>query len=242
MTEKAREQIRLVLIDDHPLIRDGLQTIIRQQDWLHLAGQAANRTEAVRVVSHEQPDVVLLDLRLGDCNGLELLPELRLAAPQSRVLILTASHNRDEHCAALRQGAMGVVLKDQEVDVLLRAIDRVSAGEAWLDHSLMSLLWREPEEHSEPALSTAGRIALLTEREREVIALVGQGLKNRKIADQLCISEVTVRHHLTSVFNKLQLKDRLELAVYAWRHGLAAVPRTSAERHSHQVSAVAGAD
>ncbi|HWQ34830.1 MAG TPA: response regulator transcription factor [Blastocatellia bacterium] len=234
MSESRSEIIRLVLVDDHPLIREGLRLVISHQPWLELVGEAARRDEALEVVTRQQPDLVLLDLLLADCHGLELLPELRRAARQTRVLILTASRDRQQHCAALRLGAMGVVLKDQEIETLLRAVERVCADEAWLDHSLMDLLLREDTDSGRLADSEARRIALLTEREREVIALVGGGLRNKRIADQLCISEVTVRHHLTSIFNKLQIRDRLELAIYAWRNGLAVLPEASGARGNRQ--------
>jgi DNA-binding NarL/FixJ family response regulator len=226
MSEIRDGSIRVVLIEDHPLICEGMRLVFSRHPGLNLAGAAAHRAAALNLVAREQPDLILLDLALADCQGLELLPELRLAARQARILILTASDDRAQHCAALRLGALGIVLKEQPVEILLRAIERVLHGETWLDQQMMSLLLERaaPEESDETTDAESQRIALLTDREREVVALVGRGFRNKRIADQLCISEVTVRHHLTSIFNKLQLSDRLELLIYAYQHDLARLP------------------
>ena len=167
--------------------------------------------------------MIILDLVLGDEDGLNLLPTLREKSPKTRVLILTGVLNPDAHRAAIRKGAMGIVLKEHAADLLLKAIKKVNDGEVWIDRSMMGMVIQE---FSKPAYTDpeVSKIEALTSREREVIGLVGEGLKNKQIAERLFISETTVTHHLSSVFAKLDVSDRLELTIYAFRHGLAKMP------------------
>jgi two-component system, NarL family, nitrate/nitrite response regulator NarL len=217
--------IRVLIVDDHTLVRAALRMLLESQPGVVVVGEAAGLDDALSVTSREQPDIVLLDLDLGACNGIDLLPQLHTAAPKTHVVVLTGVRDGDIHRRAVRLGAMGLVLKDHAAEVLLQAIAKVCAGEVWLDSVLvadvLSEMTRPP---LRPATNPeALRIATLTAREREVIDLVGQGLKNQVMADRLCISEATVRHHLTSIFAKLGVDDRLQLAIYAYRHGLAYV-------------------
>jgi DNA-binding NarL/FixJ family response regulator len=132
----------------------------------------------------------------------------------------------ESHRIAIRRGAMGIVLKQQAADLLLKAIRKVHAGEVWIDRSMMgSVLDDVRSERQQGSNSEATKIASLTPREREVVALVSEGLKNKLIGERLYISETTVTHHLSSVFSKLEVSDRLELIIYAFRHGLAKMPK-----------------
>ena len=228
--------IEVLLIDDHAVVRSGLRMLIESRSGLKVVGEASNRTEALTVAAREQPDIILLDLDLSGVNSLDFLPELFTAAENARVIILTAVHDPEAYHRAMLLGAMGLVFKEKAVEVVIRAIERVHAGEVWFDRTLignvltelsraggtrskgggLSEMSRDPE---------AANIATLTEREREVSALIGEGLKNKQIASRLFISETTVRHHLTSVFDKLGVSDRLELIIYTYKHGLAKPPR-----------------
>jgi DNA-binding NarL/FixJ family response regulator len=163
-------------------------------------------------------------LVLGEEDGLAFLPELREQVPGSRVLILTGVQNPDSHRSAIRLGAMGIVLKEHAADLLLKAIRKVYEGEVWIDRSMMGMMIQE---FTKPIQTNPedSKISALTTREREVITLVGEGLKNKQIAERLFISETTVTHHLSSVFSKLEVSDRLELIIYAFRHGLAKMPK-----------------
>jgi two-component system, NarL family, nitrate/nitrite response regulator NarL len=222
MSNVSIKPIRVLLIDDHVVMRMGLRMLIENQPGLRVVGEATDRGAAIHSAAREQPDIILLDLDLGDENGLDLLPELRTAAKGARVIVLTGIRNPAEHRQAVRLGATGMVLKEQAVDTLVKAIERVHAGETWLDPALVAnLLTERSRARGQDADPEAARIAALTEREREVIALIGEGLKNRQIAERLSISETTVVHHLTSIFNKLGVANRLELVTYAYRHGLA---------------------
>jgi DNA-binding NarL/FixJ family response regulator len=217
--------IRILIIDDHAIMRTTLRMFLERQPGLMVVGEGASPEEALDAAAREQPDVILLDLHLGDANGLDLLPPLQTVAPSAHIVVLTGVRDVDVHRRAIRLGAMGLVLKEEAAAVLIEAIAKVSAGEIWLNSLLVARVLSEMTRPGTDARTDpeAIKIKALTAREREVIKLVGQGLKNQAIADHLCISEATVRHHLTSIFGKLGVGDRLELAIYAYRHGLACI-------------------
>lgn len=221
MTQKP---IQIMIIDDHVVIRSGLRMLIEHDQRMQVVAQAGNRIEALERAAAERPDVIILDLVLGDDDGLSFLPELCQASPQSRVLVLTGVQNPDAHRRAIRRGAMGIVLKEHAAEQLLKAIMKVYEGEVWIERSMMGSMIQEL---NKPPLvdREVSKIKSLTEREREVIALVGEGLKNKQVGERLFISETTVTHHLSSVFSKLEVSDRLELIIYAFRHGLAKIPK-----------------
>jgi DNA-binding NarL/FixJ family response regulator len=215
------QAIRVLLVEDHLVVRAGLHMLIESRPGLVVVGEAATHAEALALATCEQPDIILLDLALGAENGLDLLPKLRAAAGDARVLVLTALHGVDAHRQAIRAGAMGLVLKEQAPEVLFKAIEKVYTGEVWLDRAMLaSMLGELVSDRTRPANVAAERIATLSEREREVMALVGQGLKNKQISERLSITETTVRHHLTSIFAKLGVESRLELVIFAHQHGL----------------------
>ena len=215
-----------MIIDDHAVIRAGLRMLIEQDQTMSVVAQAGNRAEALLLAEKEQPDIILFDLMLGDEDGLEFLPALCDISPNSRVLVLTGVQTTESHRIAIRRGAMGIVLKQQAADLLLKAIRKVYAGEVWIDRSMMgSVLDDVRTERQQGTNTEATKIASLTPREREVVALVSEGLKNKLIGERLYISETTVTHHLSSVFSKLEVSDRLELIIYAFRHGLAKMPK-----------------
>ncbi len=222
MSNASTNPIRVLLVDDHVVMRRGLRMLIENQPGLCVVGEATDRDAAILSAAREQPDIILLDLDLGDQSGLDILPELRTVAKGARVIVLTGIRDPVEHRQAVRLGATGMVLKEQAVDTLVKAIERVHAGETWLDPALVAhvLADRSRARGSDADPAAAGIVAL-TEREREVIALIGEGLKNRQIGERMSISETTVVHHLTSIFDKLGVANRLELVTYAYRHGLA---------------------
>ncbi len=217
-------QIRIMIVDDHAVIRAGLRMLIEHDQTMNVVAMAGTRAEALRLAASEQPDIIILDLLLGDDDGLAFLPELCETSPKSRVLVLTGVQNPDSYRGAIRRGAMGIVLKEHAAEVLLKAIKKVSEGQVWIDRSMMGEMIQEFSKSS-TADPEQAKIAALTDREREVIMLVGEGLKNKLIAERLFISETTVTHHLSSVFSKLDVSDRLELTIYAFRHGLAKIPK-----------------
>lgn len=218
--------IRLLLIAPHALVRAGLRLLLERQAGLQVVGEAAHRADALASTQQVTPDIILLDLDPGDASGLDVIPELLTVVPTARVLVLTGMRDPAVHRQAVRLGAMGLVHKDQATEMLLRAIAKIHQGEVWLDRALIASVLGEMTRGNggPPTDPEMAKIATLTAREREVIALVGDGLKNQQIGHRLYISEATVRHHLTSIFAKLSVVDRLKLVVYAYRHGLAQFP------------------
>lgn len=219
--------IRVLIVDDHAVVRAGLRMLLESHPGMSVVGEAGNRAGALAAAAREKPDVILLDLDLGGSSALDFLSELLVAAPRARVLILTGVSDSELHRSAMRLGAVGLVFKEQAPETLLKAIEKVHAGESWLERTMMADLIDEMAHarQPQPADPEAARIAKLTDREREIIAFLGEGLKNKQIAGHLFISEVTVRHHLTAIFAKLGVADRLDLLIYAYRHGLARPPR-----------------
>jgi two-component system, NarL family, nitrate/nitrite response regulator NarL len=219
--------IRVLLVEDHALMRAGLRLLLANQPEMTLVGEAATSTEALAVASAVHPDIIVLDLDLGGESALDLMPVLLVVAPQAHVLILTGVRDPALHQHALRLGARGLVRKEHAAEALLQAIVKVHAGEAWLERTMMAqvldMLGRASR--AQQLDPEAAKIATLTARERDIIALIGEGRRNRQIATRLCISETTVRHHLTVIFDKLAVMDRLELVVYAYRHDLVKLPQ-----------------
>jgi DNA-binding NarL/FixJ family response regulator len=215
--------IRILIVDDHLLVRTGLRMLIDNEPDMTVVGKAATKAEALALASSECPNVILLDIDLGKENGLDFLPELNDALPNARVLVLTGLRDIESHRRAARLGAAGVVLKEHAAEVLLKAIKKVHQGEVWLDRSMMGSLLREMTQPTKIDVEAA-KIATLTRREREVVSLIAEGLKNRDIGARLFISETTVTHHLSSIFSKLDVSDRLELVIYAFANNLAKAP------------------
>ena len=223
MSATLSAPIGVLIVDDHAVVRAGLRMLIDQDPDMKVTSVAGNRSEALAAAASDQPNIIILDIVLGDEDGLSLLPELRAIAPNSRVLVLTGLRSSESQRQAMRAGAMGIVLKEDAVEVLIKAIKKVHHGEVWLDRQTMGSVLQEMTEEKRVDPDQE-KIASLTEREREVVSLVGEGLKNKQIAAKLFISETTVTHHLSSVFSKLAVSDRLELIIYAFRHGLARLP------------------
>jgi two-component system, NarL family, nitrate/nitrite response regulator NarL len=219
--------IRVLIVDDHVIVRAGLRMLLESQPDLLVVGEAGTCADALTLTTREQPDIILLDLDLSGEMSLASIPALLAAAPQARILILTGVRDLELHRQAVRLGALGLVFKDKATEVLLQAIAKVQAGEVWLEGTMIARVLGEiTRARRAPAVDREGaKIATLTDREREVITLVGEGLRNKQIADRLGISETTVRHHLTAIFAKLEVTDRLELVIHAYRHGLATLPR-----------------
>ena len=215
--------IRVLLVDDHAVMRMGLRLLIQSQPRLTVAGEAGCRADALALAASEQPDIILLDLDLGAESGLEFLPQLLDAASRARVIVLTGLRDSGEYERAVRLGALGLVLKEQAADVLLQAIERVYSGEVWLDPALVArvLTAKSHAVGATPDDLQTAKMNKLTVRERQVVALIVEGLYNKQIAQRLSISEATVSHHLTSIFAKLSLANRFDLVIYAHRHGLA---------------------
>jgi two-component system, NarL family, nitrate/nitrite response regulator NarL len=226
MTIQQSLPISILIVDDHAVLRFGLRAILESQAHLSVVGEALDSSSALDLASSTQPDIVLLDLDLGRENGFDLIPDILDAAPNTRVIVLTGVRDPAAHERAVLQGAMGIVLKETALELILKAIEKVYAGEVWLDRTTIAniLNTRARANNTQELNARQARIATLTEREREIIALIGKGLRNKIIAERLVISEATVRNHLTSIFAKLDVGDRFELAVFAYQNQLAQAP------------------
>jgi two-component system nitrate/nitrite response regulator NarL len=219
---KPGPTIGILLVDDHEVVRIGLRHLINGYPHMAIVGEASTTADALKIAAREQPEIIILDLCLGAESGAEIIPELMKVSEESRIIVLTAVQDDEELRRASRLGAMGVITKDTPANMVIKAIDRVYAGELWLNRRLTAALvaeLRRPGEELQ-ANADAKLISQLTEREKEVISLIGEGLKNKQIADRLYISETTVRHHLTSILKKLEVSDRLELLIFAYRNNL----------------------
>jgi DNA-binding NarL/FixJ family response regulator len=217
--------IRLLLVDDHAILRAGLRMLLEDQPNMAVIGEAGGREEALTLAARELPDIILLDLDLGTCLSTEFLPDLMRVANGTKVIILTGVQNSELHHRAIQDGAIGLVLKDQACTTLIKAIEKVSAGEAWLDRSMIAkALTRALHKKATMNDSKVARFSDLTNREKEIVLLVAQGLHRKHIASQLFISEATVRNHLTAILGKLGLTNSFDLALFAYRNGLAKPP------------------
>ena len=223
----GHSHIRVLLIDDRPVIRAALRLLIESWPGMEIVADAGQSPRVLELAKSLNPDIVLLELSPnGSQDVLGFLPGLVSVVGEGRIIALTSVNDADIRMRAVRLGAHGIVYVDKEADELRKAIRKVHSGELWLDHSLTAKLLAEiarPRSEKKPGAEEA-RIAALTDREREIALLVCQGLKNRDIAQRLFISETTVRHHLTSIFAKLETANRFELLFFLYRHKVAPPP------------------
>ena len=216
--------IRVLLVDDHKSMLWGLERLIEgETPRMQVIGKATNKIEVFAILKLAKPDIVLLDLDLNGENSLDFLEQL-LQESQARVLVFTASQDPVMHQRAIINGASGIVLKTENADVILRAIKHVHAGELWFDRAATSRLLRSLNAPV-PTFSKAtqlSKIATLTPKERQVISAMAitPGARNKAVADRLHMSEHTLRNHLTGIYAKLDLENRLELCMYAIEHKL----------------------
>jgi DNA-binding NarL/FixJ family response regulator len=218
--------IRILIVDDQQLLRLGFRMLFEAQPDLRVVGEAGDGAEALRVIGREKPDVVLMDVRMPGMDGIEATEHIVARFPETRVLVLT-TFDLDEYAfAALRAGASGFVLKSIESDELLAAIRTVAQGDAVVApritrRLLETFAHRLPVGEDPSAADADARLALLTPREREVLAEVAQGRSNAEIAERLFLSESTIKTHVGRILPKLGLRDRVQAVVFAYRTGLA---------------------
>ena len=205
--------IRVLLVDDHAVVREGLRAFLELQDGIEVVGDAADGREGVAAAERLRPDVVLMDLVMPELDGLSALRALRKRAPEARTIVLTSFLGDDKLLPALRAGAAGYVLKNAPPSEVVRAVRAAHAGEAVLDPVVAGRLLEALSRDEEP-------LDRLTPREREVLVLLGRGLSNKRIAQDLRLSEKTVKTHVGHVLAKLGVADRTQAAVVAVRAGL----------------------
>ncbi|MEU2668124.1 response regulator transcription factor [Streptomyces sp. NPDC007164] len=212
----ADKIIRVLLVDDHQVVRRGLRTFLEIQDDIEVVGEAADGAEGVARTEELRPDVVLMDIKMPGTDGIEALRRLRELENPAKVLIVTSFTEQRTVVPALRAGAFGYVYKDVDPDALAGAIRSVYAGHVLLQPEVAGALLAQ-----EDSGSGTGRGSTLTEREREVLGLIADGRSNREIARALVLSEKTVKTHVSNILMKLDLSDRTQAALWAVRHGAA---------------------
>ena len=220
MTAPHRKQ-RVVIVDDHTLFREGLKTILATEDDIEVVADLDSAEDIVELVWQTRPDLLLLDIRMPHGSGLDAIPAVLKISPTTHVLVLTASDEKEEHVRAFRLGAKGVILKDSARQTLMQAIHTVCTGQVWVDPRMTGALVEELSSLGPEGGNVSGHDDnWLTERELEIVRLVASGFKNKEVGATLTISERTVKTHLTNIFQKLGVRDRVGLVMYALRHGL----------------------
>ena len=220
-----RSIIKLLVADDHAIFREGLRKLLEVAGDISIVGEASNGVECLKKLMKLRPDVLLLDLRMPEKDGLGVLEEINSESLLTRTIVLTAAEDDRDIIRAMRLGARGIVLKQSASDVLVKSIRKVHEGEIWLDNRITAEVI-----HAFKKLAESGQRrekSLLSDREMEIVQLVAQGFRNREIGERLFISEQTVKNHIHNIFDKIGVSDRLELALYAIRHQL--IVRGSAE-------------
>ena len=224
--ETNRDATRVLLVDDHPMFREGVASLLGRAEDIALIGEASNGEEAIRLAETLLPDIVLMDIKMPGMGGIEATRTIVTRSPHIGVIMLTMFEDDESVFAALKAGARGYVLKDADRGTLVRAIRAVAQGEALLAPSIAR---RVLEQFNAPAPPAAPPVAPqltpdlfgeLTPRELDVLRLIAQGLRNRDIAERLVISEKTVQNHISNIFAKMQVNDRSQAIVRALQGGL----------------------
>ncbi|MGB7607792.1 MAG: response regulator transcription factor [Candidatus Sulfotelmatobacter sp.] len=221
MNFKKSQTVRIVIADDNPIFRDGLRRLLEAEPDLKVLGEASDGAEAVRLARQLKPDILLLDLAMPKHPGLEALKDLSTSPTPVRVILLTAAAEKSQIVEALQLGARGVVLKDSATQLLLKAIHTVMSGEYWVGRESVSNLVQYLRTLVQSSSDEARQKKFgLTPREIEIVSTVVAGYSNKEIAEYFKISEDTVKHHLSNIFDKLGVSTRLELALFAVNQSL----------------------
>ena len=210
------EPISILIVDDHTIVRQGLITMFTIQPDFHVVGEADNGERAVSMAAELVPDVVLMDLVMPGINGVEAIREVKQVSPRSQVIVLTSYHEDEFIFPALRAGAISYVLKDIEPDQLVETVKRAAQGESIMHPQVAA---RVVQEIRVTNPTSSNPFSELSERELEVLRYIANGLTNAEIAEQLFISEKTVKGHVSNILSKLHMLDRTKAAVFAWKQG-----------------------
>ncbi len=226
------QPIRVLIADGQPVVLEGLRCVLSQYSSIQVVGEAADGIEIVEKAVHLEPDVILLDFKLPRVDGLTVLRNIRDRVLHTKVIMFASAENKDDFVEAMKLGCSGILLKENPTSLIEKSIQRVQAGEIWLDSNTTAAVIRHfaspkdfpaahiPNSGSGNTNKSSRERAQLSQREREIIVLIAQGYKNKEIAEKMFITEQTVKNHLHNVFDKLGVSDRLELALYAIHNSL----------------------
>lgn len=212
------KKIKVMIVDDHSLIREGLRRLLELEKDIDVTGQASNGREAVEMALSLKPDVILMDINMPIKNGLEAIKELRAINCRSRIVMITIHGHQEYLLEAIRLGAAGYVMKDAEVDRILEAIRSVHAGKTYIQPGIKNMALMEKVETVFDPHKSKVEEDNLSRREIQVLLLIADGKNNREIADNLFISEKTVKNHVSNIFKKIDVVDRTQAAVYAFKN------------------------
>ena len=227
----STQPIRVLIADGQPVVLEGLRYVLSQYSTIQVVGEAADGVEILEKAIHLEPDIILLDFKLPRMDGLTVLRNIRDRALRAKVIMFASSDSKDDFVEAMKLGCSGILLKENPTSLIEKSIQRVQAGEIWLDSNTTAAVIRHfaspkdfPAAHTSSTSGSNNKSsrerAQLSQREREIIILIAQGYKNKEIAEKMFITEQTVKNHLHNVFDKLGVSDRLELALYAIHNSL----------------------
>lgn len=211
-----KKDIEVMIVDDHALMREGLKKLIELEDDIKVISQAENGEEALKLLMSVEPDIVLMDINMPKLNGIETLRKMRDSGIRAKVMMLTIHDDREYIYETMKMGANGYLLKDSDSDTLVEGIRKVNAGEKFIQSSLLKTMEYRAEEDTR----AEDMINSLTKREYEVLILIAEGLNNRTIAERLFISEKTVKNHISNIFKKLEVKDRVQATIFTFKNNL----------------------
>lgn len=214
----ADEKISLMIADDHVLMRQGLKQLLELEKDIDVIAQTGNGEETVRKAMEFNPDVILLDINMPNMNGIDVLRRLKDLGTTSKIIMLTIHEDKEYLFETMKIGANGYVLKDSDADSLIKAIREVHCGKTYIQPSIASMLVEGLDEKD--TSKEYGKIKKLTKREYQVLILIAEGLSNKDIADKLYISEKTVKNHVSSLFKKLDVNDRIQAAIFAFKNDI----------------------
>ena len=215
----SNNRITVMIADDHVLLREGLKQILELEDDIEVVAQAGDGEEAIEKALEYDVDVILLDINMPKTNGIETLRRLKDLGIRSKIIILTIHEDREYLFETMKIGANGYVLKDSDADGLIKAIKDVNNGKTYIQPSIASVLVEELND-KEKKDSNYEKIESLTKREYEVLILVAEGLNNKEIANKLFISEKTVKNHVSNIFKKIEVNDRIQAAIFAFKNNI----------------------
>ncbi len=212
------DKIKIAIVDDHALIREGIKKLLELEEELEIVGLGGDGYEALEIIEATHPDIILLDINMPNLNGMDTLKEIKNKYPDTKVIMLTIHEDAEYLIETINIGAEGYVLKDADVSSLIKAIKKVKNGDLYIHPTLSGILVKEykrKDKSMDEVINTS-----LTKREYEVIRLISKGYNNKEIANELYISEKTVKNHVSNIFKKIKVTDRTQAALYAIKHNI----------------------